>query len=406
MAKKEEKGFYKNKTSKGYTIDKDYRIKEGGTRIIGKADTVKEALDFIERRKKEIDAMIEDGIKYIKDDKMFFELYDLYAEQRSWSEYTTNKQRQRFTNYFSEFKELKINQITDAQVKKWYKFVITKVDSQEITMHYANKFFRMMKGCLEIAYEIGRLKRKIDVSYFKNYKSYQESKKNPLDDQNYITLTELNLICDKIFDIPENRGSKMNRFDFCFIIKFLFFTGCRINEARAIKVKDIKIEFENNGKEKVRLCFIKIKNQLEDNSLKSKPIKNKSERTTYIPKEFQQEFLQFLEYKHYDQEDYIFDIKKEGFPLSRKKIHDALERNLSALKDSNLVDEHFINKLSPHGLRYSNTLFFQKTGISEDLSAQNRGHSQKVMLDIYGRLDKDFINSYYTYDYIEGEEIL
>lgn len=348
----------------------------------------------VRERMRQIDVILEEGIILTSKKCDFDTLFMEYSKECGWSAYTHKKQYQRYIKYFDEFRNSNIANIKDSDIKNWYVWIL----EQPFQKHYANKLFRIMKGCIRIAYVSGFLNRKIDLSYIDSKSVRKESKKNPLSDGNYITKKDLNLICDKVDLIPNNRGSRINKNDFKFIIKFLFYTGCRINEARAIKIKNIYWnEEENNNGEILEICKIKLDKQLEDNSILEKPLKCGKHREIYILKEFHEDLKCYVNNKGLTYNDYLFDISKEGFPLSRKKIHDSINNNLKALKEFGLVDNNFISQLSPHGFRYSNRLYFEQCGIGDDISARNRGHSQLVMKDIYSRIDKDFINSFYTY---------
>lgn len=396
MKMKDITGVYK-RTNK-YVVDKVYKGSSGGERIQGVFSTKKEALNFIIEKQKEIDARIQDGILHINKKYIFDDLFYLYSKECNWSEYTIKKQFQRYVKYFKDFREVKLLSISIGKIEKWYSDIRLLVLQQKIQHHYACKLYRMMKGCVKIGYECGCFKTKMNLDFIQTNAIPLEQKKNPFCNVDYITHKELITICEEIHHLPNGKGSHIDSNDFCFLLKFLFYTGCRINEARAIKVKDIRHIKDKYGQEDRILYKINIHSQLEDNGIKHIPVKGKRNRFTYIVDEFQKDLDDFIARKEFDEEDYLFDINKCHFPLSRKKIHDAIYVNLKALKKYKLVGENFIDNLSPHGLRYSNTLYFEQLGIPSDISAMNRGHSQIVMHNIYDRIDKDFIDTFFTYE--------
>lgn len=213
-------------------------------------------------------------------------------------------------------------------------------------------------------------------------------------ENNYITDRELSQILTGLQKIDFIRGTRIDGEFFSFVINVLYYTGCRINEARAIQIKDIvkSIERRKNGNKNI--YYITITKQMEDNRnnvrfhLKSDLDEG---RRVYIKKEVYDYILAFCNARGFKDETYIFDYFRNGMPLTRKTISKAMKNCLRMLHEKGLVEDSFPMYLSPHGFRNSNTLYLKELGVSIEMAAKMQGHNVSTMLDIYSRIDKNEI---------------
>ncbi len=175
-------------------------------------------------------------------------------------------------------------------------------------------------------------------------------------------------------------------------IKFLYYTGLRINEARAIKLSDFKIDYDKRTDKK--RCYINVERQLDDNrQTVIEHLKNGTKpRKVYVEPEVFWSLLSYFDEK--DGKDYfIFDDDKDGHVLNRSSISNQIKWLIKYLKDRKLIDETIPDNLSPHSMRYSNTYYLYKVlNLSAEESALIQGHSVQVMLDTYLRVDNTSIS--------------
>ncbi|MBR6071227.1 MAG: tyrosine-type recombinase/integrase [Acholeplasmatales bacterium] len=200
----------------------------------------------------------------------------------------------------------------------------------------------------------------------------------------YLTYEQFNEIVSS-----SNYLNKKDYEHIIFYIQFLYYTGMRINEARAIKRSDIKVERTNGN---VYLNYILVERQMVDakatilERLKS----DNPKRKVYIKSEVKCIIDSFCDKYNIIGDDYIFDYMKCGVPLIRQKLSYEMKDMIKNLKENKLIGNDICDTLSPHGLRYSNTEYLIKIiGVDLQTAAKIQGHSVQVMLDIYTRINKN-----------------
>lgn len=382
-----------------WKVDKKYQ----NVRISFQRKSKQELIRDLKLKIKEIDNDIASEIIFSKKDEIitFDKLFDLYGKSRQWIPYTYHKQRLRFEKYFQEFINMPVKEITNNKIIQWTASIHELRNKGQFQDHYANKLLRIMKGMLTIAKTECYCSNKIsllNITYCKNSSGSMRSEKL---ENNYLTEQELNEMCEATLKLGEVEGSRINKEFFCFILKFLYYSGCRINEARAIKVKDITKTTERSvDGSKKNVFYILIQRQMEDNT---NVLKNQlkcagdSDRRMYIKKDVFEMFERYIKKFKLKDDDYLFDYFKNGMPLTRKTIADAINNILKTIKKNKYVDDSFPKYLTPHGLRYSNTLYLKKIGVSVEQAAKMQGHTVSVMLNFYSRVDKNEISNIFGF---------
>lgn len=137
--------------------------------------------------------------------------------------------------------------------------------------------------------------------------------------------------------------------------------------------------------------YVKIYGQIGDDNLVDNTLKcNNPSREVRILKDVYDDLIAFLDKYNYSDDTLIFDFEKKGVPFRRQTISELIRREIRICKEQNLLPEDFIEFLSPHGFRYSNTIYLKnELNVPLELAAQNQGHTVSVMLDIYSRIDRD-----------------
>lgn len=375
-----------------WMCDKVYK----GVRISFKRKTKTEAVTELKSRIKGIDEDFANEIiqRKNKEEMTFDKLFELYGKSRQWISCTYIKSRARFEKYFKEFKDLPLKKITNESLMNWVSKIYQVRDSRTISSDYANRIMGIMKGMLLIAKDEGYCSKMIQVGNIVFYKTPPSMMRSEKLENNYLLYDEFKTLIKKLPEIPKIDNTGIDNSFYVFVISVLYYTGCRINEARAIQVKDINKSIERRNTSIIPIYYISVTKQMEDNtSIQKNYLKGgiASGRRVYIKKEVYDYIVDYCKRAKYNEDSYIFDYFNNGMPITRKTISRNLISILKKMHELNLVDDSFPTYISPHGFRYSNTLYLKKLGVSIEMAAKMQGHNVSTMLDIYSRIDKNEI---------------
>lgn len=309
-------------------------------------------------------------------------------EIKNYDSTTEHKKEIMFNLYFSEIKNKDISEINNNLLLKWRNGVHRFVKIGKIKDNRFNRILEIMRSLLDVAKSLNLLKDNQYDSLILNRIKEDKSVSLKLLN-NYITQEELKLFVEGIQSLESTFFITIPQNTFIFMVKFLYYTGLRINEARAVKVEDFIIDRRNDS-----ICYLLVNKQMLDNSYGiKKTLKNKNpERKVYLKKEIYKDFTKyFLEY-NLKSNDFVFDYIKTGKSITRKIFSDLLTKTIRRLKKDEYLPDSF-PYLTPHGFRYSNTLYLKELGVSVKNAAQMQGHSVTVMMNTYARSDKTEINT-------------
>lgn len=388
---KNEKGI-KQLEDGTWKCDKVYK----GVRISFKRKTKSDVATELKSRIKEIDEDFANAIiRRKKEDEMTFDkLFNIYGQSRQWIPYTYGKNRARFEKYFKEFKDLPLKKITNESLMNWVSKMHEFREAKIISSDYANRIMRIMKGMLAIAKDEGYCSRTISLMNIRLCKTPSSFMRTEKLESNYLTFSEFETLTKSIMILDAIDRTSIDKSFYVFVITILYYSGCRINEARAIQVKDITKSIERRKNGPTPVYYISITKQMEDNtSIIRKHLKSDADtgRRIYIKKEIYDYIVDFCNKMEYTEDNYIFDYYKNGFSLTRKTIGRAILNILKKMHKMNLVDDSYPTHLTPHGFRNSNTLYLKELGVSIEMAAKMQGHNVSTMLDIYSRIDKNEI---------------
>lgn len=357
--------------------------------------TQKEALYELKSRIKEIDDKIKLDISLEKTvEKLTMEdVFNEFIEAQGckWKDDTLRFNRLLINNHFQSLKDIPISLINDKIITNWV-IEIKKINSNKDGRELSNlpyRLSRLLFNILEFAIRKRYCSPLIDLSFVNNVSKVKTVSQKTSD--NYINFQDFELLCDAITKMPEPPKAQRNE-DMLFIIKFLYYTGLRIGEARAVQKKDIVKAIVKSSEGTKYSHYIDVykqfgdNNYVLDNTLKcSTPC-----RKVGIVKEVYDEFMNYLEKNNYADENYIFDFKKEDKPLYRSVISNNIKRIIKLGKELKLLPEFFVDELSPHGFRYSNTIYLKYVlKKSVEVAARNQGHSVFTMQNTYTRIDRN-----------------
>ena len=320
----------------------------------------------------------------------FAEVFNLVSIRNNHTNYTIHKNELRFLNYFSDIKDMKVNDITNTILTIQTKKIHDLVDNGTINKHYANSILRILKNILEFAYDEGYIGKNINHNAITLYKIKAERSEKI--EENYMTEEELIEFSEACLKIEEPLFQKINNKEFVYIMTLLFYTGARINEARAIKCEDITLYYDRQNK--VEYAVIYIKGQLVDGKSKfSATQKNGSmiARKVFIPFKVYEFLRKCIRNFNLKESDFALDLEHTGNPKTRSRISDYLDKYLNYCLENKLIRQSFPKKITPHGFRYSHTFYLQTIGVSPQEAAKMQGHTVQVMTNYYTRSAKDEI---------------
>ena len=249
-----------------------------------------------------------------------------------------------------------------------------------------------MKNLLKIAFQNGFISHKVNIdliNLYKNTNSISEKIEN-----NYLNYDEFILFCNELLKLNYRECITMDKREFVFVLKFLYYTGTRINEARAVQVKDLITSIDK--KTKNNIYYVLINKQLDEDKNEIKYILKNGDtigRKVYIESKVYNDLTNDLNYFNLKNDDFIFDFSHENRPYNRRSISYNMKQFIAYLKNAKRLPSSFPDYLSPHGFRRSNTLYLKQLGVSVELAAKMQGHSVSVMLNTYSRVDKNEVTS-------------
>lgn len=353
-----------------------------------------EALFELKYRMKEIDDKIKLGICLDKEirKKTLQDVFDEFVKEKGtrWKENTKRYNMLLFKNHFTTISTTRVDSLKDDDISKWIQKIkqINKAKDGRELSNLPYRLAGLLKEVLEFAIRKKYCSPLLDLSFMNTIAKINTVSQRT--ENNYINYNEFKLLCEAVQKIPESQNGQRNT-DMLFLIKFLYYTGVRIGEARAIKKSDIIKELIRTQNETKYNCYVYVykqfgdNNYILDNTLKG----NNPKRKVRIKQEVYEEFMKYLESNNYQDDDYIFDFHKNNKPLYRSVISNNLKRIIKLAKKLGYLPETFADTLSPHGFRYSNTIYLKNIlNLSIELAAANQGHTVSVMLNIYTRIDK------------------
>lgn len=275
-------------------------------------------------------------IQYLNDKKQRVKASTFY--------YGYHKSILRLFDYFNDYL---IVDITPAIIRIWQNEVLLKNNLKDTT------------------------KRKINIilkAFFNWCVKYRGLKINPMNmtdkigkavakkDLNILTLDELNLILQHI-----------EKDEYKLLIKFLFWTGCRIGEALALTIDDVDLE---NKTININKTFSKIKKEV----IITEPKTEESTRIISIPNKLNEELEKYILKAIYIMED------KRIFNTDIQYARRLFKR---------LTLKYLNRDLTIHDLRHSHASLLINNGVEILAISKRLGHSNPTMtLNIYSHLYK------------------
>ena len=381
------KGIFKLKNG-NWKCDKIYN----GVRITKICSTKNEILTFLKQKILEIDNMKNEKLDSFSKVPTLQEIFDLYKISHNWSLNTIKKGNGYFNTYFDDFKDKPVSYINNNILLNWITSINNLINTGKIKIEYANKILRLMKNLLKIAFQNGFISHKINIdliNLYKNTNSISEKIEN-----NYLNYDEFILFCNELLKLNYRECITMDKREFVFVLKFLYYTGTRINEARAVQVKDLITSIDK--KTKNNIYYVLINKQLDEDKNEIKYILKNGDtigRKVYIESKVYNDLTNDLNYFNLKNDDFIFDFSHENRPYNRRSISYNMKQFIAYLKKAKRLPSSFPDYLSPHGFRRSNTLYLKQLGVSVELAAKMQGHSVSVMLNTYSRVDKNEVTS-------------
>ena len=381
------KGIFKLKNG-NWKCDKIYN----GVRITKICSTKNEILTFLKQKILEIDNMKNEKLDSFSKVPTLQEIFDLYKISHNWSLNTIKKGNGYFNTYFDDFKDKPVSYINNNILLNWITSINNLINTGKIKIEYANKILRLMKNLLKIAFQNGFISHKVNIdliNLYKNTNSISEKIEN-----NYLNYDEFILFCNELLKLNYRECITMDKREFVFVLKFLYYTGTRINEARAVQVKDLITSIDK--KTKNNIYYVLINKQLDEDKNEIKYILKNGDtigRKVYIESKVYNDLTNDLNYFNLKNDDFIFDFSHENRPYNRRSISYNMKQFIAYLKNAKRLPSSFPDYLSPHGFRRSNTLYLKQLGVSVELAAKMQGHSVSVMLNTYSRVDKNEVTS-------------
>ena len=380
------------------------RKKYKGVDISFTRPTKNEALEEMKRRIKAIDDKLSLNISLDKQvvkitvSNVFIEYFE--KQDSRWKANTREYNEKLFKNHFAIVKDILISNLTDYDISKWVTS-IKRVNEGKDGRELSNIPYRaaaLFKQVLQYAISRKYCSPLLDLTFVNSFNKVNNVSKKT--EENYINYSEFKLLCNAIKKITQNNKAQ-NNLDVLFLIEFLYYTGTRISEARAVQVKDITYKDINTATGIKRRYYVDIYKQFGDNNyVLDNTLKNQTPcRKVLIKAEVYNKFIEHIERNGFTKDNYIFDFKKEEKPLYRTVISNNIKRVINESKVSGLLPESFVDELSPHGFRYSNTIYLKNIlKVTVEMAAKNQGHTVTVMQNTYARIDKDEANDIFAYD--------
>lgn len=323
-------------------------------------------------------------------------IYDLYFEYEKfmeprWKANTKEGNRSIFRNHFRTMYDVSLAKITDEILCDWA-LRLNKMNTGRNTFDMSNipaKCSRLMRRMLELAIRKQHIKKPLDFRFMMMIKGKSKNYVSERTQNNYLTFKELDIITKAVPEMPELRQGATKE-DMLFIMRFLYFTGLRISEARAITKGDIKKKYSRMGKKTFYVVMVDKQYDEESKTIISNLKCNTPSREIYVYKETYEEFMAYFKKKGYDDDRLVLDVEDRGEALHRKTLTKKIKRFLCKMQELELIPEYFNTDITPQGFRRSNTVYHKnvmKLDVIE--AARMEGHSPAVMQNIYDRIDRE-----------------
>lgn len=242
------------------------------------------------------------------------------------------------------FGEMKLNEITATQIRRWQnellkqdysKTYLRTINNQLRTLfNYASTYYDLPNNPCKKAGNIG---------------------KNNADEMNFWTTEEFKQFADCIMDKQESYT----------LFTTLFWTGMRIGELLALNISDIDFDRKT-------ISITKSYQRIGNRDVITEPKTPKSIRTIHIP-EFLAELLQEYSNAIYGAKDGV-----RLFPYTKHFITNEMKRG---------IDKSGVKRIRTHDLRHSHASHLVELGFSPLAIAQRLGHERvETTLNTYSHL--------------------
>lgn len=242
----------------------------------------------------------------------FIDLFEIIAVQRNWCDRTYAKRKKFFNRYFSQLIDLEIIKFTNTLLLKWINGINVQITNKIFNVEYANRIIGLMRAILLIAKNDNYLSPSVHINQLKLYKTIKIKSKTL--EENYMTYQEFQALCKGTALLTTSDGLYFSPDKLIFMFVILYFTGARINEARAIKVNDFKVEYSKENDE-IEIHYITINKQLVDQSneiINHTKANSFNNRKVYLKPAVYDDLMKDINYFGLNNDDFIFDFKKTG----------------------------------------------------------------------------------------------
>lgn len=391
-----EKGITRDLVKEKYIVDTTYKR----IRIKGRFDLYFSAHNYLKSQKMKIDLQIQENEEIIKNGITLQKAFDEMLENQKEgnieipeSNYyklnnkTVKLYKSVFENHLKGLAKEKLKSIDASMIKK----ELNKIQYKTIDTNGNIKYSDLPNRSKTILTRI--FDYALDSNYISSSPRFANIKfskpKNEIKTQNYISISDFELFCKTIEQMPEKESSRINNKDFIFLLKIYYYTGIRSGEGRGLKVEDF---FADDLGEKKKYK-VYIKRQMDDDSrTQTSFLKGgHTTRTVLLSKENYDYFLSFFKQKKYKKENFVFDFALDGNIIRRQKIERKLKKAVEFAKER----EPKLKKLSLsslQGFRISNGYYLKSLGIEEEERAMIQGHSVTVQQKYYAYSNEDKIN--------------
>lgn len=241
------------------------------------------------------------------------------------------------------FKDLQVNEITPAHVRKWQADLLSREKSQtyiktinnqlSAIFNYAVRYYNLSENPVRVAGSVGR-KKAAEMKFW--------------------TVEQFNAFIDHVPKFPARVG-----------LSILFWTGLRIGELLALSPEDIDLEAGT-------LSVTKSFQMIDGKEVITEPKTPKSRRVVPLPKKLCEEI------RKYEAALYEPQPGDRLFPFTKSYFHQQMAKGCAASG---------VEKIRLHDLRHSHASLLIHLGVPVLLVSERLGHEDvETTLRTYGHL--------------------